>query len=245
MYRQEQIKPYGNSGDKGEQVEQMFDNIAPTYDVLNHRLSGDIDKRWRRKAIAQLAPFRPQKLLDIATGTGDFALLAARMLQPQQLIGADISEGMMAVGRQKVQRQGLEKMISFRREDCMQLSFADESFDAVTAAFGIRNFKDLDTCLRELHRVLRPGGHLSIVELSAPVRPPMSWFFKIYSHTLLPLYARIVSKDKSAYRYLISSIEAFPQGEEMTQILCKAGFEQVTFRRLTFGVCTMYLATKI
>ena len=245
MYRQEQIKPYGNSGDKGEQVEQMFDNIAPTYDVLNHRLSGDIDKRWRRKAIAQLAPFRPQKLLDIATGTGDFALLAARMLQPQQLIGADISEGMMAVGRQKVQRQGLEKIISFRREDCMQLSFADGSFDAVTAAFGIRNFKDLDTCLRELHRVLRPGGHLSIVELSAPVRPPMSWFFKIYSHTLLPLYARIVSKDKSAYRYLISSIEAFPQGEEMTQILRKAGFEQVTFRRLTFGVCTMYLATKI
>ena len=223
----------------------MFDNIAPTYDVLNHRLSGDIDKRWRRKAIAQLAPFRPQKLLDIATGTGDFALLAARMLQPQQLIGADISEGMMTVGRQKVQRQGLEKIISFRREDCMQLSFADGSFDAVTAAFGIRNFKDLDTCLRELHRVLRPGGHLSIVELSAPVRPPMSWFFKIYSHTLLPLYARIVSKDKSAYRYLISSIEAFPQGEEMTQILCKAGFEQVTFRRLTFGVCTMYLATKI
>ena len=210
MYRQEQIKPYGDSGDKGEQVEQMFDNIAPTYDVLNHRLSGDIDKRWRRKAIAQLAPFRPQKLLDIATGTGDFALLAARMLQPQQLIGADISEGMMAVGRQKVQRQGLEKIISFRREDCMQLSFADGSFDAVTAAFGIRNFKDLDTCLRELHRVLRPGGHLSIVELSAPVRPPMSWFFKIYSHTLLPLYAHIVSKDKSAYRYLISSIEAFP-----------------------------------
>ena len=245
MYRQEQIKPYGNSGDKGQQVEQMFDNIAPTYDVLNHRLSGDIDKRWRRKAIAQLAPFRPQKMLDIATGTGDFALLAARMLQPQQLIGADISEGMMAVGRQKVQRQGLEKIISFRREDCMQLSFADGSFDAVTAAFGIRNFKDLDTCLRELHRVLRPGGHLSIVELSAPVRPPMSWFFKIYSHTLLPLYARIVSKDKSAYRYLISSIEAFPQGEEMTQILRKAGFEQVTFRRLTFGVCTMYLATKI
>lgn len=245
MYRQEQIKPYGDSGDKGEQVEQMFDNIAPTYDVLNHRLSGDIDKRWRRKAIAQLAPFRPQKLLDIATGTGDFALLAARMLQPQQLIGADISEGMMAVGRQKVQRQGLEKIISFRREDCMQLSFADGSFDAVTAAFGIRNFKDLDTCLRELHRVLRPGGHLSIVELSAPVRPPMSWFFKIYSHTLLPLYARMVSKDKSAYRYLISSIEAFPQGEEMTQILRKAGFEQVTFRRLTFGVCTMYLATKI
>ena len=245
MYRQEQIKPYDNSGDKGQQVEQMFDNIAPTYDVLNHRLSGDIDKRWRRKAIAQLAPFRPQKMLDIATGTGDFALLAARMLQPQQLIGADISEGMMAVGRQKVQRQGLEKIISFRREDCMQLSFADGSFDAVTAAFGIRNFKDLDTCLRELHRVLRPGGHLSIVELSAPVRPPMSWFFKIYSYTLLPLYARIVSKDKSAYRYLISSIEAFPQGEEMTQILRKAGFEQVTFRRLTFGVCTMYLATKI
>lgn len=244
MYRQEQIKPYGSEGDKGAQVEEMFDNIAPTYDMLNHRLSCDIDKDWRRKAIAQLKPFAPREILDIATGTGDFAILAARMLRPERLVGADISEGMMAVGRQKVEREGLRDVIHFRREDCLQLSFEDGSFDAVTAAFGIRNFKDLDTCLRELHRVLRPGGHLSIVELSAPMRPPMSWLFKVYSHTLLPLYARLVSKDGNAYRYLINTIEAFPQGEEMMEILRKAGFEEVQFCRLTLGVCTMYLASK-
>lgn len=244
MYRQEQIKPYGSEGDKGAQVEEMFDNIAPTYDMLNHRLSCDIDKGWRRKAIAQLKPFAPREILDIATGTGDFAILAARMLRPERLVGADISEGMMAVGRQKVEREGLGDVIHFRREDCLQLSFKDGSFDAVTAAFGIRNFKDLDTCLRELHRVLRPGGHLSIVELSAPMRPPMSWLFKVYSHTLLSLYARLVSKDGNAYRYLINTIEAFPQGEEMMEILRKAGFEEVQFCRLTLGVCTMYLASK-
>ena len=244
MYRQEQIKPYGSEGDKGAQVEEMFDNIAPTYDRLNHRLSCDIDKGWRRKAIAQLKPFAPREILDIATGTGDFAILAARMLRPERLVGADISEGMMAVGRQKVEREGLGDVIHFRREDCLQLSFEDGSFDAVTTAFGIRNFKDLDTCLRELHRVLRPGGHLSIVELSAPMRPPMSWLFKVYSHTLLPLYARLVSKDGNAYRYLINTIEAFPQGEEMMEILRKAGFEEVQFCRLTLGVCTMYLASK-
>lgn len=244
MYRQEQIKPYGSEGDKGAQVEEMFDNIAPTYDMLNHRLSCDIDKGWRRKAIAQLKPFAPREILDIATGTGDFAILAARMLKPERLVGADISEGMMAVGRQKVEREGLGDVIHFRREDCLQLSFEDGSFDAVTAAFGIRNFKDLDTCLRELYRVLRPGGHLSIVELSAPMRPPMSWLFKVYSHTLLPLYARLVSKDGNAYRYLINTIEAFPQGEEMMEILRKAGFEEVQFCRLTLGVCTMYLASK-
>ena len=244
MYRQERIKPYGSEGDKGAQVEEMFDNIAPTYDMLNHRLSCDIDKGWRRKAIAQLKPFAPREILDIATGTGDFAILAARMLKPERLVGADISEGMMAIGKQKVEHEGLQKIITFRKEDCLQLSFEDGSFDAVTAAFGIRNFKDLDTCLRELHRVLRPGGHLSIVELSAPMRPPMSWLFKVYSHTLLPLYARLVSKDGSAYRYLINTIEAFPQGEEMMEILRKAGFEEVQFCRLTLGVCTMYLASK-
>ena len=244
MYRQEQIKPYDSEGDKGAQVEEMFDNIAPTYDMLNHRLSCDIDKGWRRKAIAQLKPFAPREILDIATGTGDFAILAARILRPERLVGADISEGMMAVGRQKVEREGLGDVIHFRREDCLQHSFEDGSFDAVTAAFGIRNFKDLDTCLRELHRVLRPGGHLSIVELSAPMRPPMSWLFKVYSHTLLPLYARLVSKDGNAYRYLINTIEAFPQGEEMMEILRKAGFEEVQFCRLTLGVCTMYLASK-
>ena len=142
-YEQEQIKPY-NEGEKGQQVEQMFDNIAPTYDQLNHRLSWNIDRGWRRKAIQQLAPYKPQRMLDIATGTGDFAILAAQMLQPLQLLGTDISEGMMDIGRQKVKQLGLDRVISFAREDCMALSYGDEEFDAVTAAFGIRNFPDLD-----------------------------------------------------------------------------------------------------
>ena len=243
MYKQEAINPYG-SGSKAAQVEQMFNQIAPTYDVLNHRLSWNIDRTWRRKAIATLAPYRPQSLLDIATGTGDFAIMAARMLNPQRVVGADISEGMLAVGRQKVKQEGLEEMISFSKEDCLQLSYGDNSFDAVTAAFGIRNFADLERGLREMWRVLRPGGHLSIVELTTPPRFPMKQLFKVYSHTLLPLYGRLLSKDKSAYSYLTKTIEAFPQGEQMMTILGRAGFNETAFRRLTFGICTIYTATK-
>ncbi len=148
MYEQEEIKPYHDGG-KAQQVEQMFDHIAPTYDKLNHRLSWDIDKGWRRKAIKQLEPFRPQTLLDIATGTGDFAILSAQILKPTRLIGADISEGMMDIGRQKVKKEGLDQIISFAKEDCLNLSYADDTFDAVTAAFGIRNFADLDKGLQE------------------------------------------------------------------------------------------------
>lgn len=243
MYEQESIKPY-NSGEKGKQVEEMFNNIAPTYDTLNHRLSWDIDKGWRKKAIAQLQPFSPRHILDIATGTGDFAILAARMLTPEKLVGADISEGMMDIGRQKVKRARLEQIISFEKEDCLQLSYPENSFDAVTAAFGIRNFPDLDRGLKEIFRVLKPGGHLSIVELTSPVAFPMKQLFKVYSHTVLPIYGRLVSRDDSAYRYLTATIEAFPQGEQMVGIFKKAGFSEARFERLTFGICTMYLATK-
>jgi demethylmenaquinone methyltransferase/2-methoxy-6-polyprenyl-1,4-benzoquinol methylase len=243
MYGQEQINPY-HEGEKAKQVEQMFDNIAPTYDKLNHRLSWDIDRGWRRKAIMQLAPHKPQDLLDIATGTGDFAILAAEMLHPKRLIGSDISEGMMEIGRQKVKERGLDSIISFERQDCLALSYPDEQFDAVTAAFGIRNFADLDQGLREMQRVLRKGGHLSIVELTTPVSFPMKQLFKIYSHTVLPIYGRLISRDASAYSYLTRTIEAFPQGERMVEILTRAGFSQARFKRLTFGICTMYLATK-
>lgn len=173
MYKQEKIKPYGRDEDKGKLVEQMFDNIAPTYDTLNHRLSWDIDKGWRKKAIKQLAPFKPKNILDIATGTGDFAILSAKMLEPEALIGADISEGMMNVGRQKVAKEGLQNIISFEKEDCLNLSFDNDTFDAVTASFGIRNFQDLDKGLCEMYRVLKKGGHLSIVELTQPVSFPM------------------------------------------------------------------------
>ena len=243
MYKQEGIKPY-NDGEKAKQVEEMFDNIAPSYDKLNHRLSWNIDKGWRRKAIRQLAPFEPQTLLDIATGTGDFAILAAEMLRPQKLVGADISEGMMEIGRKKVREKGLQDIISFDKEDCLHLSYQDETFDAVTAAFGIRNFADLDSGLQEMQRVLRKGGHLSIVELTSPVSFPMKQLFHVYSHTVLPVYGRLISKDTSAYSYLTKTIEAFPQGEQMVEILHKAGFSEASFKRLTFGICTMYFARK-
>lgn len=244
MYGQEKIKPYGQEGEKKQQVERMFDRIAPTYDELNHRLSWNIDKGWRKKAIKQLQPFAPQTILDIATGTGDFAILSAKMLQPKQLIGADISVGMMEIGKRKVAAAHLDQIVSFQKEDCLALSFADHSFDAVTAAFGIRNFQDLDSGLKEIYRVLKPGGHLSIVELTQPVSFPMEQLFKVYSHTLLPFYGKLLSKDKSAYKYLTSTIEAFPQGEQMVEILQKAGFSNATFKRLTLGVCTMYFAEK-
>ena len=243
MYQQEKIKPYGE-GEKAQQVERMFDNIAPTYDKLNHRLSWDIDKGWRKKAICQLEPFKPQTLLDIATGTGDFAILAAEMLKPQKLVGADISEGMMEIGRKKVQEKGLQNIISFEKEDCQALSYPEGTFDAVTAAFGIRNFADLDKGLREMCRVLKPGGHLSIVELTTPVSFPMKQLFHLYSHTMLPVYGRLISKDTSAYSYLTKTIEAFPQGEQMVEILQVAGFREASFKRLTSGICTMYFATK-
>lgn len=243
MYKQEEITPY-HAGEKATQVEQMFDNIAPTYDMLNHRLSWDIDRGWRKKAILQLAPHQPQTILDIATGTGDFAIMAAEMLHPNKLIGADISEGMMKIGRQKVKEKGLDSTIAFEKEDCLSLSYSNDSFDAVTAAFGIRNFANLDKGLQEMCRVLKTGGHLSIVELTTPVSFPMKQFFHIYSHTVLPLYGRIISRDSSAYSYLTKTIEAFPQGERMVEILKNAGFSDASFKRLTFGICTMYFATK-
>jgi len=245
MYRQETITPYSpNAKDKAQQVETMFDNIAPTYDTLNHRLSWNIDRYWRRKALRKLAVHQPRTILDIATGTGDFAIQAAQMMPQVTVTGVDISEGMMKIGAEKVERLGLGQRITFQREDCLALSYPDDTFDAVTAAFGIRNFADLDSGLAEMCRVLRPGGQLCIAELTTPVSFPMRQLFHVYSHTVLPVYGRLISKDTSAYTYLTKTIEAFPQGERMVDILRKAGFSQASFRRLTFGICTMYFATK-
>jgi demethylmenaquinone methyltransferase/2-methoxy-6-polyprenyl-1,4-benzoquinol methylase len=244
MYQQETIKPYNAGEGKARQVEQMFDNIAPTYDRLNHRLSWNIDKGWRRKAIQQLKPYAPKRLLDVATGTGDFAIQACQMLDDVYIMGIDISEGMMEVGRKKVSQLKLSERIAFEREDCTRLSYPDDTFDAVTAAFGIRNFDNLDQGLAEMCRVLRKGGVLSIVELTTPVSFPMRQLFHIYAHTVLPVYGRLISRDNSAYSYLTKTIEAFPQGERMVGILLKAGFSEASFRRLTFGICTMYFAIK-
>ena len=226
-YPQQHIKPYDKEGKKTEQVERMFDNIAHAYDKLNHTLSLGIDRSWRRKAIAWLRPFHPQRMMDVATGTGDFAILACRELQPAELIGTDISD-----------------KISFAREDCTSLSFADNDFDAITVAFGIRNFEDLDKGLSEMCRVLKPGGHLVILELTTPERFPMKQLFSIYSKIVIPLLGKLLSKDNSAYHYLPDTIKVFPQGEIMKGVLSKAGFGEVSFKRLTFGICTLYTATK-
>ena len=226
MYEQEKIKPYDNDSGKGDWM------------------SFDIDKRWRKRAIMRLGEHSPKEILDIATGTGDFAIMTAKMLHPKRLVGADISEGMMDVGRKKVMAEGLADVVSFAKEDCMRLSFAEGSFDAVTAAFGIRNFADLERGLSEMYRVLRPGGHLCVVELTHPVRFPMKQLFKVYSHTILPTYGRLISKDRKAYEYLTATIEAFPQGETMMEILTRVGFRSSSFTRMTFGICTMYNAVK-
>lgn len=243
-YPQEKIKPYNENEGKAAQVEKMFDNIAPAYDKLNHLLSLDIDKSWRRKAISLLKPYHPQHLMDVATGTGDFAIQAYRMLQPQELIGTDISEGMMNVGREKVKQAHLDAHISFAKEDCTALSFPDARFDAITVAFGIRNFEDLDKGLQEMYRVLTPGGHLVILELSTPEQFPMKQLYAIYAKVVIPNLGKLFSKDRSAYTYLPNSIKAFPQGEVMQGILRKAGFRKVEFKRLTLGICTLYFATK-
>jgi len=243
-YQQEKVTPYKNGEEKSKQVENMFDHIAPAYDTLNHRLSMNIDKGWRKKAIDNLKKYQPKQILDVATGTGDFAIMAAQRLNPEHLTGIDISEGMMEIGRKKVSSLGLQNLISFKKEDCLNLSFEDNSFDAVIAAFGIRNFQSLDQGLSEMCRVLEKGGHLSIVELSQPKIFPMKQLFWLYSHTILPVYGKLLSKDIEAYRYLTASIEAFPQGEIMMDILKKAGFSNASFKRLTFGICTWYLAVK-
>ncbi len=243
-YQQESIKPYSNEGAKGEQVERMFDQIAHSYDFLNHTLSLGIDRSWRKAAIDSLKPYAPQRILDVATGTGDFALMAVDRLQPQSLIGADLSEGMLSVGREKVERAGKSDIITLQKEDCMALSFEDNTFDAVTVAYGVRNFEDLDRGLREMLRVLKPGGRLVIIELTSPVHFPMKQLFWLYAHVWMPMVGKLVSRDSRAYSYLPATMEAFPQGEVMQGIIEKAGFQSVKFRRFTFGLSTLYTAEK-
>ena len=242
-YKHEEVKPYSNEGKKREQVEAMFDNIANEYDRFNYLASFNIDRIWRKRAISSLKPFAPRNVLDIATGTGDLALLIEKILKPESIIGCDISEGMMQVAREKCRRRGITN-IRFEKEDCTALSYPDNSFDALTSSFGVRNFQELEKALGEMHRVLRPGGHLVILELSSPTRFPMKQLFPVYAKYVMPTLGRLFSKDAKAYRYLPESIAAFPQGEVMQGILEKVGFSKVEFRRYTGGICTFYLATK-
>ncbi len=244
MYEQEKIMPYGEKSSKSEQVRKMFNHIAHSYDTLNHTLSLGFDKGWRRKGVRKLSAFKPKHILDIATGTGDLAILMAQELKPESIVAADISESMMEVGRQKIQKLSLEDVITFRHEDCMHLSFEDNIFDAVTCAYGVRNFQDLDQGLSEIFRVLKPGGHLMILELSSPHSFHMKPLFWIYAHIVMPIVGRLISKDDSAYVYLPSSMNAFPQGETMENILKEEGFKDISWKRMLFQVCTLYVAKK-
>ena len=239
----EQVKPYGE-GAKTEQVRQMFDSIAPAYDFMNRAMTMGIDIWWRKLAVKRLKRLHPTQLLDVATGTGDFAIQLHRSLQPQHITGIDLSQGMLDEAKRKVKEKGLEKDISFEQGDCMALPMQDEAFDAVTVAFGVRNFEHLLQGYREMARVLKPGGMLCVLELSTPTNPIIRWFYDLYTLHIIPAIGTIKSGDKSAYRYLPQSIAAVPQRDDMLQLMREAGLRDATFKRLTLGVCTIYTAFK-
>lgn len=243
-YQAEKVVPYESSENKGAQVERMFDSIAGRYDTLNHTLSMGIDHGWRKKGLLSLKDLNPQSILDIATGTGDLAILANKLLNPQQILAVDISEGMMDVGRQKVDKLGLSDKITFEKQDCMALNLEDNSFDAAIVAFGIRNFENLDQGLKEILRVLRPGGKLMILELSTPRSFPMKQAYWLYSKVFIPTVGRLISKDKTAYTYLPKSIQAFIQGKEMVNVLEKVGYKNAKCKTYTMGICSMYIGQK-
>lgn len=244
MFEQEKIKPYGAEGSKRNQVEAMFNNIAPTYDLLNHTLSFGVDRMWRNKAIRHIRQHTCNTILDVATGTGDFAILAAQRLPQARITGIDISQEMMNVGKEKVRQAHLEDRIDFRYEDCANLSFPENTFDAVISSFALRNFENLYECLTEMHRVLRPTGVISVVDLCTPVSFPMKQLFHIYSRWFMPAVGKLISHDNSAYTYLPETMAAVPQGQTMADIFTQAGFTQVKYKRLLFGMCMLYTATK-
>lgn len=240
----ETLLPYGDGDRKRNQMQNMFDAIANQYDFLNHFMSLHQDKRWRKKAILSLKEDAPRNMLDIATGTGDFALEAYKRLKPDHITGADLSEGMMEIGAQKVKKAGLENYIHFEVQDCTALTFEDNTFDAVTVAFGVRNFENIAKGISEMYRVLKPRGRMVIIELSRPDNFPMKQLFNLYSSIVLPTAGRLFSKDNRAYEYLPASIQVVPQGKKMVRILEETGFEQSRYTSYTFGVCSMYTGRK-
>lgn len=235
------VKPYQSNSSKKEQVQQMFDNIAHRYDFLNRFLSLGIDVGWRKKAIKMLAEYQPKKILDVATGTADFAL-ATLSIQPDEVIGVDISEGMLDVGRKKISDKGITN-VRLEYGDSEQLQFDDDHFDAVIVAFGVRNFENLSQGLQEINRVLRPGGVVMILEFSKP-SGLFGFIFNLYNKTLLPLWGKLFSGDSAAYTYLPESVAAFPEGSEFKQIMESLSYRKVEDRRLTFGVCSIYTGLK-
>lgn len=238
------IKPYKDSDlGKKEQVARMFDNISGNYDGLNRVISFGIDVKWRKKVVKMVSENNPKTILDIATGTGDLAMMMAR-LKPEKIIGLDISEGMLQVGNQKIEKANLSDMIEMRVGDSEDIPFDDNTFDAITVSFGVRNFADLDTGLSEIKRVLKPGGRLVILETSNPTKFPYKQGYKIHTSIILPVIGKLFSKDKAAYSYLCESANSFPFGKDFDNILKKNGFISTEYTPVTFGVATIYSATK-
>lgn len=222
----------------------MFNNIAPYYDFLNHFLSLGIDRKWRRTALRQLKKKQPKVILDVATGTADVALETVRLLKPKKVIGVDISREMLEVGREKVARVGRNKVIELKEGDSENLPFADNTFDAITVAFGVRNFENLQAGLQEMRRVLKNGGTLVVLEFSRPKRFPFKQLFNFYFKNVLPLIGRITSRDPKAYSYLYHSVQAFPDGDDFLKVLEKSAYKCEYYRPLTMGICSIYVAEK-
>jgi demethylmenaquinone methyltransferase / 2-methoxy-6-polyprenyl-1,4-benzoquinol methylase len=228
---------------KKEQVAKMFDNISHRYDFLNHFLSLGIDKLWRKKAISYLKDLKPVQILDVATGTGDFAIQALS-LNPAKVSGIDISEGMLEVGRKKIRARKLDHLIELRKGDSENIPFEQNKFDAVTVAFGVRNFENLEKGLGEIFRVLKPGGRLVVLEFSRPRAFPMKQLFSFYFKQILPKIGNAVSSDKAAYTYLPESVQAFPDGADFVRILNEIGFKDTKCKVLSFGISSIYIGTK-
>lgn len=240
----EQVRPYGNSDKtKKEEVADMFNNISAKYDFLNHFLSLGIDKLWRKKAVKMLEAIKPQKVLDIATGTGDFALESLR-LNPDSIIGLDISEGMLEVGRQKMKKKKVDHIITLTLGDSEAIPFEDNSFDALTVGFGVRNFENLERGLSEMLRVLKPSGKAIILEFSKPKKFPIKQLFAFYSNRLIPLIGNTISNDQKAYSYLPESVAAFPEGEAFVNILSKLGYRNIMATPVSGGIATIYSGVK-
>lgn len=239
------IVPDQNSDvSKRKQVESMFDSISHKYDFLNRIISFGIDKHWRKKAILCLKDYKPQCILDIATGTGDFAILANKLLNPNQIIGVDISEKMIAFGQAKLNKLSPRPNIELQSGDSENLIFDDAAFDAAIVAFGVRNFENLQASMNEISRTIKNGGALVVLEFGIPKNPVSRFFYRLYFHGFLPIIGGLVSGNKKAYSYLPRSVEGFPYGEKFIEILKKAGFQNVTIKYLTMGIANIYFAQK-
>jgi demethylmenaquinone methyltransferase/2-methoxy-6-polyprenyl-1,4-benzoquinol methylase len=240
-----EVKPYAEqSGSKKEQVSNMFNNIAPYYDFLNHFLSLGIDRGWRKKMIQEIQVQQPEKVLDVATGTADVAIALAKKLPQTDVVGLDIAVDMLNIGRKKVQQQKLGERVELISGDAENLPFEDNSFDAMTVAFGVRNFEQLSKGLADMKRVLKPGGRLVVLEFSKPRVFPMKQGFNFYFSTILPFIGKVTSKDPKAYRYLYESVQAFPDGADFLAELKRVGYSDLKQIPLTFGISSLYVAHK-